>query len=78
MINWKKRLTNKYFWIALIPALLLFVQAALHVFGIELDFTQIDKDLLSVVNSLFAVLAIVGIVNDPTTQGLTDGEKHNG
>lgn len=78
MINWKKRLTNKYFWIALIPALLLFIQAALHVFGVELDFTQVDKDLLGVVNSLFAVLAIVGIVNDPTTSGLSDGEKHNG
>lgn len=78
MINWKKRLTNKYFWIALIPALLLFIQAALHVFGIELDFTQVDKDLIGVVNSLFAVLAIVGIVNDPTTSGLSDGEKHNG
>lgn len=78
MINWKTRLTNKYFWIALIPALLLFIQAALHVFGVELDFTQVDKDLIGVVNSLFAVLAIVGIVNDPTTSGLTDGEKHNG
>lgn len=78
MINWKKRLTNKYFWIAIIPALLLFVQAALHVFGVELDFTQVDKDLIGVVNSLFAVLAIVGIVNDPTTSGLTDGEKRNG
>lgn len=78
MINWKKRLTNKYFWIAFIPALLLFIQAALHVFGIELDFTQVDKDLIGVVNSLFAVLAIVGIVNDPTTSGLSDGEKHNG
>ena len=78
MINWKKRVTNKYFWIALIPAVLLFVQAALHVFGVELDFTQVDKDLLGVVNSLFAVLAIVGIVNDPTTSGLSDGEKHNG
>lgn len=78
MINWKTRLTNKYFWIALIPALLLFVQAALHVFGVELDFTQVDKDLIGVVNSLFAVLAIVGIVNDPTTSGLSDGEKHNG
>ena len=78
MINWKTRVKNKYFWIALIPALLLFVQAALHVFGVELDFTQVDKDLIGVVNSLFAVLAIVGIVNDPTTQGLTDSEKRNG
>ena len=78
MINWKKRVTNKYFWIALIPALLLFIQAALHVFGVELDFSQVDKDLIGVVNSLFAVLAIIGIVNDPTTSGLSDGEKHNG
>lgn len=78
MINWKTRVKNKYFWIALIPALLLFVQAALHVFGVELDFSQVGKDLIGVVNSLFAVLAIVGIVNDPTTQGLSDGEKRNG
>lgn len=78
MISWKTRVKNKYFWIAIIPAVLLFVQAALHVFGVELDFTQVDKDLIGVVNSLFAVLAIIGIVNDPTTQGLTDGEKHNG
>lgn len=78
MINWKTRVKNKYFWIALIPAVLLFIQAALHVFGVELDFTQVDKDLIGVVNSLFAVLAIVGIVNDPTTQGLSDSEKRNG
>ena len=78
MINWKTRVKNKYFWIALIPAVLLFIRAALHVFGVELDFTQVDKDLIGVVNSLFAVLAIVGIVNDPTTSGLTDGEKRNG
>ena len=37
-INWKVRIKNKLFWIALIPAVLLLVQTVCSVFGIELDF----------------------------------------
>ena len=38
MINWKVRIKNKMFWLALIPAALLLVQTVCSVFGIELDF----------------------------------------
>ena len=72
MINWKVRLKNKNFWLALIPALLLLVQAVAYVFGFSLDLSEMGDKLLAVVNSLFAVLAILGVVTDPTTAGLSD------
>lgn len=75
MINWKVRATNKTFWLALVPAFLLLIQAVAQVFNISLDFTNLNKDLLGVVNTLFTVLAIVGVVADPTTKGLGDSTQ---
>ena len=37
-INWKVRIRNKAFWLALVPAVLLLVQAGAAVFGYSLDF----------------------------------------
>ena len=75
MINWKVRIRNKTFWMALIPALLLLAQNGAAMFGISLDLGETGNRLLAVVNQLFAVLTILGIVNDPTTQGLGDSEQ---
>lgn len=72
MINWKVRLRNKTFWLALIPAALLLVQVVAAVFGFTLDLGALGDKLLSVVNALFAVLAILGVVTDPTTAGVGD------
>ena len=72
MINWKVRLKNKNFWLSLIPALLLLIQAVAYVFGFSLDLSEMGDKLLAVVNALFAVLAILGVVTDPTTAGLSD------
>lgn len=72
MINWKVRIKNKNFWIALIPALLLLVQVVAAVFGYTLDLGELGNKLLAVVNAVFAVLSILGIVTDPTTQGIAD------
>ena len=72
MINWKVRIKNKNFWIALIPALLLLVQVVAAVFGYTLDLGELGNKLLAVVNAVFAVLSILGIVTDPTTQGVAD------
>lgn len=74
-INWKVRFANKYFWLALIPAVLLLVQAVAKVFGFELDLGEIGEQLKAVVNTLFAVLAIVGVSADPTTAGLSDSKQ---
>lgn len=75
MINWKVRIRNKSFWLALVPAALLLVQAVLACFGVTWDYSQVSEELLGVVNSLFAVLAILGVVADPTTEGIGDSEQ---
>ena len=75
MINWKVRIKNKNFWLSLIPALLLLIQAVAYVFGISLDLSEMGDKLLAVVNALFAVLAILGIVTDPTTSGVSDSAQ---
>ena len=74
-VNWKVRIKNKMFWIALIPAVLLLVQTICSVFGVELDFGNLQDKLLAVVNALFAGLVILGIVADPTTEGLKDSKR---
>ena len=71
-INWKVRIANKDFWMAMIPAVLLLIQAIGAPLGLVLDFGELGNQLLAIVNAVFAVLAILGIVNDPTTDGMRD------
>lgn len=75
MINWKVRLLNKNFWITAVPALFLLVQAAAKVFGVELELTEIGNQILDVINAVFGFLAVLGIVVDPTTDGIGDSER---
>lgn len=75
MINWKVRIKNKTFWLTLIPAVLLLVQVVASVFGYMVDFGELGSKLIDVVNALFAVLVILGIVNDPTTAGVSDSKQ---
>lgn len=77
-INWKVRLKNKTFWLALVPAILLLVQVIAAVFGISLDLGPLGDKLLAVVNALFAVLTILGVVTDPTTAGVNDSTQAMG
>lgn len=74
-INWTVRMKNKTFWLAIIPAALLLVQVVAAVFGFTIDMGEIGNKLLDVVNALFGVLAILGVVTDPTTQGVSDSEQ---
>ncbi|MCI6649117.1 MAG: phage holin [Lachnospiraceae bacterium] len=72
MINWKVRIKNKNFWLAIIPAIIVLIQAVASVFGVKLDLGDIGNKLIAVVNAAFVVLAILGIVTDPTTEGISD------
>ena len=74
-INWTVRLKNKTFWLALVPAVLLLVQVVAAVFGIDLNLDALGDKLIDVVNALFAVLTILGIVADPTTAGISDSKQ---
>ena len=72
MINWKVRVKNKLFWLAIIPAVLVLIKAVAAVAGIEMDFTDLGAKLSAVIEAVFSILAILGIVVDPTTEGVQD------
>ena len=75
MINWKVRIRNKQFWLSAIPALALVVQAVAAVFGWTLNLESLVGKVLVAVNAVFALLAILGIVVDPTTEGIRDSAR---
>ncbi len=75
MINWKVRVKSKKFWLAMIPAVLILIQVVLALFGVTFDITNLQEKLLAVVNAVFVVLAILGIVTDPTTAGINDSKQ---
>lgn len=74
-INWKVRVLNKTFWLTLVPALALLLQTFLAVFNVQLELGETIDKLLVFINALFAVFVIVGVVNDPTTAGLSDSSR---
>lgn len=75
MINWKVRVKNKMFWLALIPAVLILAQTICALFGVDIDISGVSAKLIDIVNAVFAVLVILGIVTDPTTKGVKDSER---
>ena len=74
-INWIVRIKNKAFWLAVIPALALVVQAVAALFGYTINLETWVGKLQAVVNAVFALLAILGIVVDPTTDGVGDSNR---
>lgn len=75
MINITARIKNKTFWLTLIPAVLLLVQVCAAPFGYQWNFGVLNEQLAAIINALFAVLAILGVVNDPTTAGISDSKQ---
>ena len=71
-INWKVRVRNKSFWLGIIPATVLLIQAVAAIFGFTIDLGEIQGKLLVVVNAAFVFLVYLGITVDPTTAGVGD------
>ena len=74
-INWTVRIKNKMFWLTIIPAVLLVIQSVAAVFGFTIDLGDLGNKLVAVVEAVFIVLGILGIVIDPTTSGASDSER---
>lgn len=74
-INWKVRFKNRAFWLGLVPLLLLLIQQVAAIFGLTLDFGVLQDQLVAVIGTVFAILALLGIVVDPTTEGIGDSER---
>lgn len=74
-INFIARAKNKLFWMALIPAVFLFVQMVAAIFGYNFDLSELQGRILAAVDALFALLVVLGVVVDPTTEGVGDSAQ---
>ena len=74
-VNWKVRFSNPNFWLSLIPAVFLLIQVCAAPFGYEWDFAVLNQQAAAIVNAVFGVLTILGVVNDPTTAGVNDSAR---
>ena len=82
MINWKVRVRQKWFWLTLIPLLFLLGD---QLFGLVALMDEVEAGhlyegplmelLLSLVGTAFAVLALVGLPVDTTTEGYGDSAR---
>lgn len=71
-IDWQSRVKNRTFWLTLIPAVLLLAQAIGTPFGYKWDFVVLNRQLADIINALFMVLSVIGVINNPTTGSLKD------
>ena len=74
-INWTVRIKNKAFWVTIIPAVLLLVQQICAMFGVELNIAGVSNQLVSIIGTVFGILSLIGIVNDPTVATLSDSKQ---
>lgn len=66
-INWKLRLQRKSFWVALIGLVAILSQ--------QLGIKFLPDNAADITNTILAIGVLVGIINDPTTAGLTDSTQ---
>ena len=74
-INWKVRVKNKMFWLALVPAVLLIAQIVAGWFGYNVATDLIGAEAEKIINAVFGLLVLLGIVNDNTVAGLSDSKQ---
>jgi phi LC3 family holin len=75
MINWKVRIKNVHFWDTFIPAVIIAIQMIAAIFGYQIDLSELSGKIVAAIDAVFAVLVIMGVVNDPTTKGLSDSKQ---
>lgn len=75
-INWKLRLKNKGTLAAIISAAVVFVYSVLAALGVTPAIAQ--DTVMAAATALLTILTALGIVIDPTTDGLGDSERAMG
>ena len=72
-INWKVRFKHKPFLISLFALVMLLVQQVASFFGV--DTTIYNEQVTDLFNTVLAILLLLGIVSDPTTNGMSDSQQ---
>ncbi len=65
--DWQSRIRNKTFWLALSSAIILLTQ--------QLGLDIFPSNITEIINTILLIATILGIVVDPTTQGILDEFK---
>lgn len=63
-MDWKARFRNKTFWVALMSAIVVLTQ--------QLGLDIFPDNIMEIVNTVLMILVILGVVVNPTTEGITD------
>lgn len=66
MINWKLRFQNKTTLLAIASTVILLAQ--------QLGF-KLPDNIADIVNTFLTLLVLLGVINDPTTEGISDSPK---
>lgn len=72
-INWKVRFKNKVWVGSLLALILSFVYGLLAVFDVYPPVTQ--NMVANILNQILEFLAMIGVLMDPTTEGLGDSKR---
>lgn len=70
-MDWKARLKNKTFVVSMLAAIVAFIYQILGILGLTAPITQ--DDVMQVILILMNLLVGLGILVNPTTSGITDG-----
>jgi phi LC3 family holin len=69
-INWKVRLQHKQFWVSLIALLIVLANQIAGIFNV--DITIYNDQVTAISETVLSILALLGIIIDPTTAGASD------
>lgn len=72
-INWKIRLRHKPFLVSLASLLLLLANQVAAISGA--DYTIYNEQVTTLFETILAILVLLGIVIDPTTEGVHDSTR---
>ena len=72
-INWKVRLQNKTWLLAMLAAIVAFVYQVLGLCGVVPSVSQ--DQITQLIGLVVNILVALGIVVDPTTSGVTDSQQ---
>ena len=72
-INWKVRLQHKQFWVSLIALLIVLANQIAGIFNA--DITIYNGQVTAISETVLSILALLGIVIDPTTSGTSDSTQ---
>ena len=66
-MNWKSRIRNKTFWVALTSAIVLLTQ--------QLGLNIFPDNIGDIINNMLLIFTILGVIVDPTTPTMLDQKK---